>query len=173
MDPALDLTLRLSLAGLFLAAAAHKLSDLRRFRATLEGYDLLPAPLVAPASVAVPGAEIAAALLLFIGSGGGAAILLLFYAAVIAVSLLRGRREIDCGCFGFGERQTIVWGLVGRNLLLVAVSLATFVPSSDRALLWVDYLTAAAATLTLAACWVAAAAMAALGPARERLRGVS
>jgi hypothetical protein len=42
MDPVFDSTLRAALALLFLVAAAHKLRDLGRFRATLADYRVLP-----------------------------------------------------------------------------------------------------------------------------------
>ena len=41
----------------------------------------------------------------------------------IAINVLRGRTQIDCGCFRNGMKQRISWAMVGRNVLLTAMAL--------------------------------------------------
>jgi len=128
MDPVLAVVLRGALALLLIVAALHKLRDRASFRATLEAYALLPAPLLSPLARAVPLVELAAAALLVTSRAapaGGvlAALLLAVYALAMGVNLLRGRRDLDCGCMGPGARSTVGPGLavyalaMGVNLL--------------------------------------------------------
>jgi hypothetical protein len=42
--------------------------------------------------------------------------LLLLFALAMAINLLRGRREISCGCDPRGRPQPIRWALVARNV---------------------------------------------------------
>jgi hypothetical protein len=155
MDLVLHLTVRVLLALLFGVAAAHKLRDPAAFRATFADYRLAPAwcawlvilaELAVVATLCVPGAlgPIAAATML-----GG-------YAAAIAVNLVRGRRDIDCGCAGPARRRLLSWSLVTRNVTLAAVALIGLVPLHARPLHWVDAVTLVAATLTASALYAAA-----------------
>lgn len=126
---ALSGTLPSNVAAVFLAfvmarGALHKLKD-PAFEGTLADYRLLPAALLPAAGPALIAAELAAAFALILPAARpwGAALamaLLALYAAAIAVNLLRGRREIDCGCGGPGE--LISWALVGRNLALIVLA---------------------------------------------------
>jgi hypothetical protein len=78
------------------------------------------------------------------------------YALAIAINLRRGRRELDCGCLGFGRRSTISMTLLWRNGVLVLASLAAgFLPRGERALDWIDLFTVAVG-LTAAALLYAA-----------------
>jgi hypothetical protein len=62
--------------------------------------------------------------------------LILLYAAAMAVNLLRGRRQIDCGCGG--EVHPLSWMLVLRNGVLAAAGLAVAGPTIERELEWLD-----------------------------------
>jgi hypothetical protein len=173
MDPVVDATVRAGLALLFLAAAAHKVRDPARFRATVADYRLLPRPLVALGAAGLVAAELTVAVALGISRSwglGGSAALLALYAAAITVNLARGRRHLDCGCTGPALRRPISGWLVLRNLALVGVALAALAPPSMRPLLWVDRLTLVAATLAFAACWMAIDRLLATGPGLARLR---
>jgi hypothetical protein len=173
MDPVVDLTLRASLGLLFVVTATHKLRDRRRFAATVAEYRVLPPPLAAAAAALVVAAELAvvAALAAEPRCGlAGAAGLLGLYAGAIAINLARGRRHIDCGCTRPAARQPISGWLVARNLVLACAALAGLAPVATRSLLWVDAVTAAAATAALAACWTATDRLLALAPGLARLR---
>lgn len=175
MDPALHLALRLPLAALLAAAAWHKLSDPAAFAVSVEGYDLVgPAPsrwiarILPPLEAGLAGA-LAMALPL---AGVAAAALMLAYAAAIAINLGRGRRDIDCGCFGPGRRASLGPGLVARNLLLAALLAATALPSGNRDLGWLDVATVVGSSLVLVLCWQAAEAMMVLAPRLASIRRV-
>jgi len=152
LDPLAALVGYWGLALVFAGAAAHKLRDRSGFQDVLAAYDLLP-PLLVPWMVGGLGlAEVAVA----VGLVGqwppaalAAALLLAVYAVAMAVNLGRGRRLRDCGCGG--RIRPLSWGLVARNVLLVAVSLALLMPSGERALVPLDGFTALCALAALAA----------------------
>jgi len=77
----------------------------------------------------------------------------------IVMNLLRGRRDVDCGCSGLGESSGgLSWWLVARNALLAALAVASgdWAISSARELVWVDGLTFFGATLALLGLYYAA-----------------
>ncbi len=118
----------LLLAVLMGFASAHKLSDIKAFRQTLDDYRLLPAALVFVTAVLVALSEATACVLLLLPATralGAAltALLLGGYSIAIAINLARGRRDIACGCsWGAGGQKLSHW-LVARNLALLPVAL--------------------------------------------------
>jgi hypothetical protein len=176
MDPVIDATLRVALWLLFLVAAGHKVRDLRRFRATLAAYRLLPGGLTGPAAMLVIGAEVAVAAALVAPPRRAwgplaAAALLAVYGGAIAVNLARGRRHIDCGCSGPGVRRAISGWMVVRNGALAGAALAALAPVRVRPLVWVDGLTVVGATAVLGALHASLERMLAHAPGLARLRG--
>src|SRR5262249_29428406 len=176
MDPVIDMALRTALAGLFLAAALHKLRDLDRFRATLAEYDVLPPRLVPVGAIVLTGAELGLAVALAVPSLRTASLVaaagvLSIYGGAMAVNLARGRRHIDCGCAGPAARRPISGVLVARNAVLAAAALGGLLPVSPRALSWVDGVTVLGATATLAALYAAFDRLLSLAPTRAMLRG--
>jgi hypothetical protein len=176
IDPVIDVVARAAFALLFLVAAIHKLRDPARFAAMLGEYRVLPARLVRLGAVVVVGAELVAAMALAAPGWRhaglvAAAVLLLVYAAAIGVNLLRGRRDIDCGCAGPAARRPIGAGLVVRNLVLAVLALLALAPVGARPLVWVDGVTVLGATAGLAALYAALDRMLADAPALARVRG--
>ena len=158
IDPACHWAICLSLALLWLASAWSKLRDPRSFHQTLLDYQLLPAPLAAALGWLLPCLELLIAMALLIPAGrDGAALaasaLLLVYGAAMALNLLRGRYDLECGCTP-GSGQFISWGLVLRNILLGATSVALLIPVSDRPLRLLDLLTVTAVTGLLCASYI-------------------
>jgi uncharacterized membrane protein YphA (DoxX/SURF4 family) len=146
LDPVLLLLLRASLAVLFVSAAVHKFRDRQAFRTSLAAYQLVPRPTVPALSVLIASSEATIAVaLLAAGSSPwpafAAAGLLLVYTGAIAINLIRGRSGIDCGCAGPARRQSIGAGLVGRNLALLGAAVASALPATPRAFVWVDFFT--------------------------------
>lgn len=176
MDPVLAVVLRGALALLLVVAALHKLRDRDAFRATLDAYALLPSALSGAFAHAVPALELAAAVLLVsprAAALGGvlAAVLFAVYAVAMGVNLLRGRRDLDCGCMGPGARSPVGPGLVARNLVLIVAALAAgCVPVHARALVWVDFVTVPLAVAVLAALYAAVERVLALAPTVASLR---
>ncbi len=156
MDAALTWTLAVALAMLFAASAAMKFAAPTQFASAMENYRILPSMLVAPVAWALPALEALGAVgILFPATRCGAswliAALLALFTAAIAVNLARGRREIDCGCFGTALRQTLSGWLIARNAILVAAAVAIEVPVHWRPLDVADFVTIGfgAATLTV------------------------
>ena len=152
LDPLIATAISLFFAALFGAAALHKLSGLRVFRAVLADYQLLPASLNPSAAIMLPTVELALALgwlvaaeaRLFVACATAA--LLLAYAAAMGINLGRGRAYISCGC-AFGAGDSLSWLHVIRNGALGLVAAVAALPTYDRGLLWLDYVTLAGAGL--------------------------
>jgi hypothetical protein len=112
-----------ALVGLiFVQAAVGKIRHWAILEGVLRNYRILPPFLAQPAAVLLPMLELAVGALLlvhpgFLGALLGAGLLLAF-AIAMGVNIVRGRTEIDCGCFQSDLRQTLDWRLVGRNLVL-------------------------------------------------------
>ncbi|CAB3759646.1 methylamine utilization protein MauE [Burkholderia sp. MSh2] len=151
LDPVLATGAPAGAAVVVLLGAFAKMRRPAAFSQALAGYRLLPDALTAPVAFAIPLAELAgAAALLFPDTRTAGAIgliaLLLAFAAAMAINLLRGRTDIDCGCSGFSTARAdaprgIGWLHVGRALLLVALVAAALVEPGGRAVVWFDYLT--------------------------------
>jgi hypothetical protein len=159
LDPVLAWSVRLVAVCLLAAAAGAKLAALEPFVGVVRNYRLLPAALARPLAYLIPPLEllIAAAILVFPSAMtplASAGLLLLGFAGAMAINLVRGRAEIDCGCFLGFMRQRLSWTLVIRNVLLSAALLAVAsTPASARVLLWFDWLTIAAAVPSLLLIW--------------------
>lgn len=136
LDPILNWTICLSLALLWSAAAWDKIHAGGRFRETLAAYRLLPrqwTPAIArllplmesiiAAGLVIPAGRHLAALL----SAG----LLSLYGLAMAINLMRGLGNINCGCQP-GHDQPLSWLLVIRNIVFCALSLALLLPLSGR-----------------------------------------
>lgn len=154
-------------ALLFVAAGGAKLRDLDASTAAIAAYRLLPAGAVRPVAMLLPGVELATGILLLLPGApiavAGAALLLTLFAFAVAINLARGRRDLDCGC-GTGAR--IGWRLVGGNLALAALLLATQAAARPPAML------AAAAVMLALGLWLCVrvqAVLAALPPLRRRV----
>ncbi len=158
IDPAVGALLAGAFALLFASAALQKLLAPGHFAAAFRAYEVVPPALAWVAGV-VPVLELAiAAALLAAGSRNGAAaagaVLLLAYAAAIALNLGRGRRDLDCGCYGPSERRPIGMWMVWRNFVLAALLGALLLPWSPRPLTGVDALTIGAGTAVAALLYI-------------------
>jgi uncharacterized membrane protein len=116
------------LAVMFFVAGVSKLRALDTFEGVVHNFRLLPDALVRPVACVLPVIElaVAAALILpasrFYGACAAAALLALFTVAV-AINLVRGRREIDCGSFSSDLKQKLSWWIVARNLALAGLAM--------------------------------------------------
>ena len=155
LDPLTQLTIALSLAALFGAAAVHKLLALPEWPGVVRNYRLFPGALAGAVAGAVPCAEglTAGALLWTPARQAGAcaaAALLASYAAAIWINLRRGRTSIDCGCLGSRLRHGIAAWMLWRNLLLALMALSLLLPASPRPLSLAEIAVAAVTVATLA-----------------------
>jgi len=146
IDPLLVYAAAATLAGILLAGVLGKLASFIAFENAVAGYALLPGMLVRPFAVLFIAAETLAAALLLVPAtreSGAALAMLLLLAATVAIitNLLRGRRDIDCGCGGLAQRSGgLTWWLVLRNSLLLALAVPALLASqaSTRSLGWID-----------------------------------
>ena len=158
-DPGFALTVRWSLAIVFLLAVIHKLKAPVAFKATMKNYRLLPEFLLAPFLYAVIAAEVAAVVALLVNRPLGSSIaagLFIVYTLAILINLIRGRRDIDCGCSGPAVRQTLSAWLVVRNSGFLAAALLTIPASSPRPLVMLDWFTSIAAVASFVLLYFAA-----------------
>ena len=175
VDPVIPLVIALSLAVLWLAAAAHKLRAFDVFSAVLADYRVVPAGVTRVCAAAVVGIELGLGIGLLMPIGrnaalAGSALVLVFYAGAIAVNLLRGRRFIDCGCSGIAGQQPLGAWLVARNLLLAVAALVATLPVRGRALVWFDAVAVTASVCVAAFLYAAINRLATLEPDLARLR---
>jgi hypothetical protein len=124
-------TSALLIALIFLRAAWHKLHDVESFAALAADYRLLPAWAVGGAARLLIVLEAGSALALIVPKlepvgARIAVVMLLIYAVAMATNILRGRKQLDCGCGG--EPQGLGWPLVVRNLLLTAIAVLALEP---------------------------------------------
>jgi hypothetical protein len=153
IDPAIAVLIVACMALLFASAAVHKLRDLRRFDEIFAAYGLLTWAARLRLARAVPLFEgLVAAGLLFDAARAMAAcvgiVLLLAYAGAITVNLLRGRRDLACGCGGPDDRRPIAAWMVWRNTLCALLLLPVMLPWSPRPLGLTDLVTIGFGTAT-------------------------
>ena len=155
----LDTAAALTGALVFARAAAFKLRDVEAFADALAAYRILPIGTVEPAALALPIVEAACALALVapatrVAGEVTAAVLLVVFALAVGLNLLRGRREIDCGCGDPSRRQPLAWSLVIRNLAFAAalVACALFPSGSGSVAGWLIGGASAVGLLLLMLC---------------------
>jgi hypothetical protein len=178
LDPVAASALGAVLSVIFLTGAWQKLRDPALFQANVENYRLLPDALAWPAAILLPLWELVAGVLVLFDStrtaGAVLAIGLLSVVTIaVAINLLRGRTEIDCGCGSLGGHvgdQTLNWGLPARNVVMAVAALLVLREDAARALVWIDYLSVAGGTLGLLGLYVTANQLMANTPRLQALR---
>lgn len=160
VEPLFPLIVRAGIAALFAGAAIHKLCDWRRAGAVIASYRLFPPALGGVAATGVIALELAvsAGVLASASVLHGAAALLLAYAAAIGFNILCGNDNIDCGCLAFGARAPrLTWAMVARNAVIavLAEGAATANTLGGRPMIWIDFLSLAAALAVLAMLYAA------------------
>lgn len=137
----------------FLQAALAKLQHRDLLPGVIANYRLLPAALVNPAALLLPVAELAIAIGLLLGAhwlaATSAMTLLLVFAAAMGINILRGRRQIDCGCGRSQLRQPLSWLLVGRNVALALLLIPRLLPVAGPAATTADLAVAMAGGLAV------------------------
>jgi hypothetical protein len=175
LDPVLLLAVRASLALLFASSAFHKVVAPGQFRSAVQAYRLIPSRLVGITAMTIIAFEavLAPALLLAPSSRPaaiGAVLLLLLYTIAIGVNLLRGRSDLDCGCYGSARRQTLHPLLLVRNATLLLGAVLATAPSAPRTLVWFDGVSLAAAIAAAVLIWHAANGLLSLGAGTRAAR---
>jgi len=124
---------------LFLLACFAKVTNFAVFKATLDEYNIVPKFFVGLCAVIIVGVELAIGVGAFfvestVGAMLAAAMLLSCYSAAIGINLLRGRRDIDCGCTGPASRQMLSGWLLVRNVVLASIAVVGAAPYTAREL---------------------------------------
>ena len=120
---------------------------------------ILPTALVAPVARVLPFVEAALGVAILVPATRPAALLLLAtllvtYGAAMAINLLRGREDIDCGCGG--ASHPLSWGLVARNAVLAGAAAIASRPTLERSMDWIDALTLVLGVLAFYALYLMA-----------------
>ena len=154
IDPVIGAVLAGCFALLFAAAAIHKLRERARFAEAFRAYGIVPSALSAGAAL-VPLIEMAVAAGLLTRAtrataAAAAAALLVAYALAIGINVVRGRRDIACGCGGPADRRPIAAWMVWRNFALAALAAVAGVKWQARPLAGVDALTIGAGIVVAA-----------------------
>ncbi|CAB5517011.1 MauE/DoxX family redox-associated membrane protein [Achromobacter anxifer] len=152
-DPVLLYAASAALACVLLLGALEKLRDMAGFAAIVSAYRILPAAASGVFAWAYVLTEALAGALLLApaGQAAGAQLALLALAvatSALAFNLLRGHRDIDCGCGGpasrgpgrGAQRAGLSWWLVLRNAVLALWTAPALVAAAgqSRGLQWAD-----------------------------------
>jgi hypothetical protein len=175
MDPVITTTIVICMSLLFAISAIHKLRDPSAFQTAMDGYRLVPPALLGIAAKTLMASELIAAVMLLIpltrSIGLGVVLALLsIYTLSISVNLLRGRRDIDCGCHGPASKQLLSWWLVSRNLVFAALVLVAMQPTPVRVLNWLDLLAILFAVMVASGLFLCINQILVQAPGLKRLR---
>lgn len=143
MDPVITIIISICMSLMFGFAAAHKLNNIAVFKATIVEYQLVPLALTGVMAILLIAAESLAAILVLVPAIRTyglmiMAVLLFLYTMGISINLLRGRRDIDCGCSGPASRHELSGWLVLRNLVMLSLVLFATSPLAHRPANWLD-----------------------------------
>ena len=177
LDPAVSLTLRCFLALVFVRALAGKVRDVGGFASTIREYELVPPGVANALATTLLAVEIVLIPTLLIPGTAAiasfaAVVVLALYSAAIGVNLLRGRRDIDCGCAGPAAHQPLHELLLVRNAAFVTAAVIAALPMTSRSMIWIDVVTITTATACLFALASATDGLAALAARSRRVLGV-
>ncbi len=123
---------RVVLGGVFLVAGVSKALDMQSFAGEISAYQIVPAALAQPMSIALPLLEILLGVYLLVGlmqrwAAVAAGALLVIFIGVMAWALAKGL-TLDCGCFGntlglSAFRDTVSLGTIARDALLLLLAI--------------------------------------------------
>lgn len=115
------------LAIVFIFASLDKLVMPEAFASSIQGYALLPLPIVNLVALIIPWVELLCGLHLITGvrirSSAALLVLLLgVFTIAMASALFRGL-TIDCGCFGKAYATPVSWTRVAEDIGLIVLGL--------------------------------------------------
>lgn len=123
---------RLFLSIVFITSFLGKASGPHRFAATIASFNLIPLSWDQPVAVMLIVVEAIIAFLLFIGwqsqiLAGFCVLLFAIFIIAVGINLMRGQRDLECGCFGPKHSQKIGLKLIGRQFGLVIIAFCVFI----------------------------------------------
>ena len=128
------------LLWLFALAAYHKLTHLNHYSQLLLDYlpntDSNHPLLLRSAAAGLAVLELSVALMLILPASRAVALLMAIallsvYATVMAIQLILGRRQLNCGCAGPAATTHVSAVLVARNILLVVLAVVALLTGSS------------------------------------------
>jgi Methylamine utilisation protein MauE len=119
--------LRICVGLLLLVASIAKIRNVKKFTQIVRAYDVVGGAVANILGKLVPLSEALAGALLIIGfstplAGASAMFLFSLFGTAMLVSLLRGKRDIPCGCFSLARSSHISPAMVVRNCVLAGIS---------------------------------------------------
>ncbi|WP_164931628.1 MauE/DoxX family redox-associated membrane protein [Longirhabdus pacifica] len=113
---------------MFFSTAYEKWKNIDEHIAIIKAYDIIPDSMVKVFAWTNIGIEFLAVLCLAVGfqhTIGYVFIiaLLCMYATAISINLIRGNKEISCGCGGVLGNHQLSWWLVLRNTAMIALTI--------------------------------------------------
>lgn len=123
---AAGLIARFLLGLTFMLSGVPKLLDRRSFAEAVGRFELLPWWTTRPLAALIPVAELAVGVLLLLGLYTRVAALtsmgmLAVFTGALTIAVMRGSQH-DCNCFGRLPIKQHGWIAIGRNLLLIGLS---------------------------------------------------
>ncbi|WP_216912452.1 MauE/DoxX family redox-associated membrane protein [Nocardia noduli] len=140
----LSAALSSGIGAVLVLAGVPKVGDRARMTRAVRGYRLLPDSFAPVVGAGLPWLEIVLGVALVLGvapriTGAVAAALFAAFFVALTVNLVRGRRDLDCGCFAFGagaeEIAHIGWWHASRA---AALAIAAAVVAGSPALSGVE-----------------------------------
>lgn len=121
----LTLLVRVFLGGYFLFAAVPKIAEPYAFSVSIVHYQMMPDWSVNAFALIVPWLELLVGVCLVVGfrvrsAAVVCAVLLAMFIAAIGWAMANGL-QIDCGCFGSGNKEEVGWGKIWKNLGMMAM----------------------------------------------------
>lgn len=130
---AIELALRLILAGFFIVAGILKIKDPKALNAAIETYQVLPYSVSVLMALFLPWLELITGVgvafrKLYKGSLLLLVLLLLMFVMALAQGWIRGL-DVTCGCFGNPdhENQTNYVWLITRDILLILIAVKLWI----------------------------------------------
>lgn len=125
---ALSVIFRILLAILFISSGVSSLRHWQVHLGIIKDYRILPEPLVQWFAILEHAVKWLVGIFLLLGMHSSLAALtgsglLLMYSIAVTINLLRGRKELSCGCGGLAGNHLLSWKLIVRNLFLIGMCL--------------------------------------------------
>ena len=121
-------TFRITIATIFIISSSSKLRHPQTFTAAVARYHLLPPRWTRPFALSLAWLELTLGLLLLFGwqtrfAALASIGLFLLFLVAMGINLVRGRKDLDCGCSGKKHAQKIGWRPITRNIILILLAL--------------------------------------------------
>lgn len=136
MQPYLLALMRFALSIIFVASAISKLRNQPAFVAIVLNYRVLPKHWGRRFALTLPWVELVLGLSLLFGvftqpTAVLSGLSLLSFTVAVGINLLRGRKDLDCGCGGAKRSQKISGRIILRNVALIMLAVPLMLWARD------------------------------------------